>query len=386
MTPLFHLRLARRVVANRLRRSVGRPAIPYKLLWNTTYYCNSRCQTCNVWKIYPAEGSQRNELQRDEVRRVIASLGRDLLWLTMTGGEPTLKLRMPETVNDIYDACPNLGFITVNSNAIIPQRTVEVMRKIAEHCRRADVLAVLSLDGVGRVHDEIRGVPGNFAALMQARLGLLELRRRLPNLNLCIQSTVSRHNVEHLPELLAFCRRNGDEHLLTFAQEATLYRNRGDGHDVTAVEGTLAALLQAVSRSYRPRRLRDVVQWLHLRLLRHYAARRRAPVPCSAGSSTLTVGPRGEVSGCLFLDNVIGNARDSGYDLRRLLASERGRAVQAACRGCHECWTNCESFTSMLASPLAAVARALVPPPREVAAAAAQPRPVAEPSPHAGRD
>ena len=54
------------------------------------------------------------------MRRIVSSLRGDLLWLTMTGGEPTLKLHVAETVNDIYDDCPHLGFITVNTNAIIP--------------------------------------------------------------------------------------------------------------------------------------------------------------------------------------------------------------------------------------------------------------------------
>ena len=358
MRPRFHLRVARRIAANRVRRWLGRPAIPYKVLWNTTYYCNSRCLSCNVWRIYPGEGSQGGEIQRDDVRRILSSLGPDLLWLTMTGGEPTLKLHLAETVNDVHDACPNLDFITVNTNALVPRQTVKVMRRIAEHCRRAEVLVVLSLDGVGAVHDRIRGVEGNFEAVMETRRQILELQRELPHLALCIQSTVSEHNLDHMDELMAFCRSNGDEHLLTFAQEAELYRNYGDGRDVTVSRDVLGAI-EALARAYRPRRARDLVQWAHLRLLRHHTATRRAPVPCSAGSSTLTLGPRGEVSGCLFLDNPMGRAQDHQHDLRRVLASDRGRAVQAACRSCHQCWTNCESFTSMLASPVTTLVRAI---------------------------
>jgi len=353
----FHLRLARRVAANRVRRRLGRPAIPFKLLWNTTHYCNSRCLTCNVWGIYPGEGSQKDEIHGSEAARAIASLGEHLLWLTLTGGEPTLKLNVVETVNAVYDACPHLNFITVNTNAIVPGRTLAVMDAIAAHCRRAEVLAVLSLDGVGTVHDEVRGVPGNFEAVMEARRGLVALRRQRPNLGFCIQSTASRHNVDRFDELLALVRANGDEHLVTLAQEAELYRNRGAGHDVTAERSVLPGLLR-LARLYRPRRVRDLVQWAHLRLLQRYVETREAPVPCSAGSSTLTLSPRGDVLGCLFLDNRMGNVRDFGHDLLRLLESPSARRVQEACRSCHQCWTNCESFTSMLSSPVRTVVRA----------------------------
>jgi MoaA/NifB/PqqE/SkfB family radical SAM enzyme len=362
--PSFLLRVGRRVVANKLRRRLGLAPIPYKLLWNTTYYCNSRCQTCNIWDIYPKAGSQKDELGRAEVAEIVSSLGPHLLWLTMTGGEPTLKLHVAETVNDIYDACPHLAFITLNSNAILPAQTVKVMESIAAHCRRAEVLAVLSLDGVGEVHDRVRGVPGNFEAVVETRRRLVELKRRLPNLGLCIQSTVSRHNLHHLAELVDYCREEGDEHLLTFAQEAELYRNYGSGHDVTTDRDALPVVIRETARRYRPRRLRDLVQWAHLRLMQRYMDTRQAPVPCTAGSSTLTLGPRGDVSGCLFLANPMGNARDFGHDLRRLLSTERARSVQDACSTCSRCWTNCESFTSMLGSPVRTLVRAAARRPR----------------------
>jgi MoaA/NifB/PqqE/SkfB family radical SAM enzyme len=361
--PAFYARLGRRLVANAARRRLGLPAIPYKLLWNTTYYCNSRCRTCNVWEIYPREGSQKDEMQHAEVARAIGSLRDDLLWLTLTGGEPTLKLHAVETVKDVYDACPHLGFVTVNSNAIVPQQTARVLEAIAAHCRRAEVLAVLSLDGVGAVHDDVRGAPGNFEGVLEARRLIKEVARHLPNLGLCIQSTISRHNLAHLPELIEFCRRNGDEHLLTFAQEAELYRNHGAGHDVTTDRAVLPAAMAEAARRYRPRRPRDVVQWTHLRLMRRFVASRRAPVPCRAASSTVTLGPRGDVTGCLFLDNPMGNVKDFGLDLRKLLRTPRALQVQHDCGTCNQCWTNCESFTSMMSSPVKTLVRSIAAPP-----------------------
>ncbi|HEY7509354.1 MAG TPA: radical SAM protein [Vicinamibacteria bacterium] len=380
MKGAFYARLLRRLVGNELRRRAGRPAIPYKLLWNTTYYCNSRCRTCNVWQIYPRDGSQKDELQRGDVVRTISSLRSHLLWLTLTGGEPTLKLHAAETVNEVYDACPHLSFITVNSNAIIPAQTERVMKAIASHCRRAEVLVVLSLDGVGRVHDAVRGVPGNFDSVLETRDRVRSLARILPNLGLCFQSTVSRHNLAHVPELIAFCRSLGEEQLVTFAQEAELYRNHGEGHDVTADRAALPAALQAVSRLYRPRHPRDLVQWAHLRLMRRFVATRRAPVSCRAASSTITLGPRGDVSGCLFLDNRIGNVKDFRYDLLALLRSPEGVATQHACGSCNQCWTNCESFTSMVSSPVQTLLRAVSPAPPALTLA---PSPAPEAGPHA---
>jgi radical SAM protein with 4Fe4S-binding SPASM domain len=356
----FYFYLGRRLVGNKLRRKFGRASIPYRVLWNTTYYCNSRCQTCNIWQIYPANGgSQKDEIQRAEVSRVIGSLGKHLLWLTVTGGEPTLKLHMAETVNDIYDACPHLSLITVNTNGILPNPVVKAFERIASHCSGAKVVAVLSLDGVGKLHDEIRGIPGNFAGIEECCRRLGELKDILPNLQLAFQSTVSRHNLRHLPALLDYCSRHADDHALTFAQEAELYCNYGEGHDVTADRPFLSLVLDDLIPHFAVRHPRHLLQWSHMRLMRHFVQGQSSPVPCTAGSSTITIGPTGVVSGCLFLDNSMGNVQQSEYNLLRLLRTPQARSVQKSCSTCHQCWTNCESFPSMMSSPIKTLLRIL---------------------------
>lgn len=359
MRPSFYIQLTWRILANEVRRRSGLAAVPYKVVWNSTYSCNSRCKTCNVWQIYRGSGgSRKDEMGRAEVGRAVGSLGKHLLWLAVTGGEPTLKRDIASTVNDIYDACPRLGLITVNTNAILPKHTVRVFEAIASHCRRAEAHAVLSLDGVGKGHDDIRGIPGNFEAVVESRCRLMELKKRCPNLRVGFESTVSRHNLEYIPELLKFCLAQGDEYFLTFAQEAELYRNRGYGYDVTT-SALLPQVIDGLIERYSLRRPRDLLQWSHMRLMRYFVDEGRAPVPCTAGSSTVTVSPTGEVLGCLFLNNSMGNAKAHGYDLMRLLHTERARTVQRACSGCNQCWTNCESFPSMMSSPLKTLARIL---------------------------
>ncbi len=371
----LHFSLAWRILANKIRAQAGLTPIPYKVLWNTTYYCNSRCKTCNVWQIYPENGgSQKDEIRQTEVSRIIGSLGRHLLWLTLTGGEPTLKSGVAETVNDIYNACPRLALITVNTNAIIPKQTVKVLQTIASHCRRASVFAVLSLDAVGPLHDEIRGIAGNFAAVAECRRRMAELKEQLPNLHVAFQSTISRHNVGHLRELVDFCRSEGEGHSITFAQEAELYRNHGDAHDITGDLALLRCALDELTECFRVRTPADILQWCHMRLMLRFAEERRAPVPCTAGSATVTVGPTGQISGCLFRETSMGNAWDYGNNLMRLIRTERARSIQKACAECHQCWTNCESFPAMMSSPAKTLARILTARSQRLAAKRAYPR------------
>jgi hypothetical protein len=58
------------------------------------------------------------------------------------------------------------------------------------------------------------------------------------------------------------------------------------------------------------------------------------------------------VTGCLFRDNRIASASEFGDDLVKLLQSEAAAVVRKDCASCQQCWTNCESFPSMMNSPL----------------------------------
>ena len=59
--------------------------LPYKVLLNLTDLCNSRCTYCEIWKIKP-----QNEINLDNINNIFDSLNKNLLWLSLSGGEVTL--------------------------------------------------------------------------------------------------------------------------------------------------------------------------------------------------------------------------------------------------------------------------------------------------------
>lgn len=68
--PLYHL--ARRT--NRLW------PLPMNLTFSVSYRCNSRCQTCNVWR------KRVDDFTLDEYEQTFRHLGRAPYWLTFSGG------------------------------------------------------------------------------------------------------------------------------------------------------------------------------------------------------------------------------------------------------------------------------------------------------------
>ena len=71
----------------------GRPRmLPFSIVASVSYRCNSRCQTCGVWR------KTGEEMSVDEWRQVFRHLGRAPFYLTFTGGEPFLRADLDEMV------------------------------------------------------------------------------------------------------------------------------------------------------------------------------------------------------------------------------------------------------------------------------------------------
>ena len=60
----------------------------------------------------------------------------------------------------------------------------------------------ISLDGIGEVHDRIRGVPGNYKRALATMEALREIRTRDKRLSLSVVSTVMSSNIEDIKQLL----------------------------------------------------------------------------------------------------------------------------------------------------------------------------------------
>jgi MoaA/NifB/PqqE/SkfB family radical SAM enzyme len=90
-------------------------------------------------------------------------------------------------------------YITIPTNGLLPDRVLAQAETIVRTCQRAQVGINLSLDGVGAVHDDIRGVPGNWERSMETWRRLKELQTRYANLVLTVHTVISRFNI-HLFE------------------------------------------------------------------------------------------------------------------------------------------------------------------------------------------
>lgn len=183
----------------------GKSAPPEAITFFLTRLCNLRCKMCGQWGDVGVTKSEdveklKNWLTFDEVRAVLDDVKGFRPHITLFGGEPL----MHPDIGDIMRAVKKLKF----HGLIITNGTL--LKKVAQ-----DLVEIgwdelnISIDGLGPLHDEIRGVSGLFDRIMAGIDEVNKLKksfkRAKPFIN--IQCTISAYNYEKLDALLYVAKR-----------------------------------------------------------------------------------------------------------------------------------------------------------------------------------
>lgn len=164
--------------------------------------CNSRCVMCNIWK-----DGVRETMSLEQLRPYLkGAFFSEVRHVGITGGEPTLRKDLVELYRMLPECLPALKGASFISHGMQTAKAVEFYTRINEHYRQRglEFSGMISLDGVGEVHDTIRGRQGAFAAASKT---LLELKRA--GVKVMAACTIVRSNVYGLQELLEWGQANG---------------------------------------------------------------------------------------------------------------------------------------------------------------------------------
>lgn len=157
------------------------------VFWETTTVCNLKCVHCRACA---AANRSPEELTLDQSRDLldeIASFAKPVI--VLSGGEPLMR----EDIFDIASYGSKLGLrmvLATNGTSVTP----EVAAKLRDvGIQRLSV----SLDGIDpATHDSFRGIPGAFVDALD---GIENMKTA--GLPFQVNTTVSKHNLEQLPQL-----------------------------------------------------------------------------------------------------------------------------------------------------------------------------------------
>ncbi|MFC1454933.1 radical SAM/SPASM domain-containing protein [Candidatus Undinarchaeota archaeon] len=341
-------------------RSVGFPKLlPVSLTLALTSRCNSKCQTCNVWQFYQKDNSMANdELKTDEYEKIIDNLGKSTVWFTMSGGEPFLR-------KDIVDICKlatrtDPQVINIPSNGLLPKVTEEKVSKILDECKDTKIVINLSLDGIGKRHDEIRGVKGNFKKLLDTYNRLNQLKPNHENFTLGVHTVISKLNVTEIEEIYDYVTKElkPDSYITETAENRVELDTMSKDITPTAADYDKAisyiqkGMADEMKKTKGFHKMIKALRNEYYDIVKKVLAEKRQIIPCYAGIASGQIDPYGNVWPCCIEAKNMGSLRDNNYDLRKVWfskeADERRKYIKA--KNCYCPLANAH-YTNMLCNP-----------------------------------
>ena len=306
--------------------------IPTNLLIFLTYRCTSRCKTCTMWR---RKTNLHQELSLSELKRFVDMCSRwPIRHVEMFGGDALLR---KDVLFDLTRYVKSKGIqvdLATNCNLLDMQTAQEIADAGFNYI-------YVSLDDVYAGHDEIRGREGSFRRVNDAIGFLQRARKNRPWPKVYAQCTVSKHNVEHLDEVLAYADENNldvvaFEYVGEFPAEAVrLSRVNGilpDPYYVPQNDSTVrvnwdqARLLKAeiakIKRRRKNLRVQVVTENIDILSKRHLVSGVCPHSRCYVCRYIITLDPYGNVIPCPFFNNhLLGNIRE--MELADIWGNER---------------------------------------------------------------
>lgn len=368
---MHNLRLLLRILELKAFRSLGFPAYPINFTISVTNKCNSRCKTCNIWKFR----DYHDELDLEEYDHIFEKIGKNMYWVTLSGGEPFLRDDISHIYSALIEHCePNI--VNVPTNATMPRLIERRVREMLEFRRthdrksfiemkcsrggsrgggaRSALIINLSLDGVGDMHDWIRGFKNNFSRFIDTYKRLRALKNEY-DLKIGVHTVISIYNLNSIHEITEFVRGLGaDTHIFEVAEEREELMTVGC--KITPRADSLSNALAEIMRSVRVHgdfitRMTQSFRMEYYKMMKRVFEERRQVVPCYAGFASCQISPQGDVWACCVLGNTysFGNLRACDYDFNRIWRSARASEIRRAIKtGACYCPLANASYTNML--------------------------------------
>lgn len=285
-----------------------------------TYRCPMRCQMCNIW--------QNPTIKEKELTPKELEVLPNVKFINITGGEPFVREDLEEIVEVAFRKSPR---VVISTSGWYEDRIIKLAKRFPNIGIR------ISIEGLSRKNDELRGREGGFDKGLRILLRLREMGVK----DIGFGITVSNHNSEDMLSLYRLAKQLGLE-FATAAFHNSYYFHKGDNKITNKDEvcGNFEKLIELQLKEKHPKSWFRA--YFNMGLINYIEGGRRM-LPCEAGSANFFVEPYGDVYPCNGLEGKywkesMGNIRTTP-DFKQIWESEQAERVRAKVRKCPKnCW------------------------------------------------
>lgn len=289
----------------------------FGMIFQITNKCNSKCLMCFNWKTINKKG---DELSIEEIEKFTKTTGR-IPHLIIGGGEPFLHDKLVE-ICQTFSKNSHVRKIAIPTNSLAIDRIHGLTEKILKSCP-ANIKVALSIDGVGRIHDQIRGIEGNFDKVLENYKGLNELTKKYPKLKITVNTTISNKNENNISEIIDFVDKNLDVNFHTFELIRGSYNK--DIVSTPSLDKYFQIIKQILnSKTINKNRYHKAIYSYYHKIAHNILKNKKQLIPCRVSSFYPVVDAGGNVYSCELLSN-IGSLRDNNYDFLKIWKSKKAK-------------------------------------------------------------
>ncbi len=306
---------------------------PLFLGYAVTWRCNARCLMCDTWQqgTAPPTGDDA-ELGLDELAAILERNRPFLSALRkvgLTGGEPFLRDDLVDIIALLHRSLP-LARISVVSNGLLTERILKALGRVRSFF--PELIFSVSLDGLGPVHDSVRGIPGAFDKSLATIKGAREL-----GFTVTSGMTISARNFDQIKPVSELLAGLGVDFSCNLQERGANFHNDG-----------AADILDAEQRRRVLADLKPFGHHFYMDHVRQQLEGHQRRLPCYSGLTSYFLKPNGDLAVCNLLGEPLGNLRRSPFSA--IADHEQAWARRQSLADC-TCWSQCEVKSSAAVAP-----------------------------------
>jgi len=291
-----------------------------------TSRCNAKCKHCFNWK-KGDNSKKRKELTLEEIKKISKNKNLKYLYvLTISGGEPFLRNDLDKIIELFYKNT-NIAQVNIPTNGTMPDKIVKITKNILEKCPHIHLRVGLSIDGLDKDHDNMRGYPGCFKKLLITYNKLRTLERTYPNFIISASVTMSTFNQKKVKDVLNYFEQKLklEEYILIHTYGQTRVKNAVNVNPKDYIEAskTYEKLLKEKCKDTSLfSRLFLNLSNLTQKVIKNRLINKKREIKCYSGRRMLVIDDIGDVYPCEVLDRKIGSLRDINYNFNHIFESK----------------------------------------------------------------
>ena len=173
-------------------------AEPVSIVHFLTNRCNARCSFCFI--DFDNPNTFKNELTLSEIEELTKNLGKSLLNVNLTGGEPFARKDITE-IAKLYIKNTTVQSIYVTTNASLPDRIENFSKTIINLDKNIELTFQISIDDMPQEHDRVRKIKNLFENCIDTYERLLKIDERVTPI---VSVTVNHENCDNIEKIFEY--------------------------------------------------------------------------------------------------------------------------------------------------------------------------------------